>query len=228
MPRPPRFIVPDLPHHVTQRGNYRQQVFFEDSDYLLYLRLLQLYAQKLEVTVQAFCLMPNHAHLVLTPPSEDALPRLLQRLHGEYARIKHVHDEKTGHLWQARYFSSPMEDAYFWNAMVYVEQNPSRAGLVERCWDWRWSSTSAHLCESYDRIVDLTEWNRHYTARTWRERLEHGLRDANLLQRIREATTRGWPLGSEAFLDRLEAELGRPTRPRPPGPKAQKFGSCGV
>jgi putative transposase len=172
--------------------------------------------------------MPNHSHLILTPSTKDALPQLLQRLHGDYARIKHIHFGKTGHLWQARYFSAPMDRSYFWNAMVYVEQNPQRAGLVGRCWDWRWSSASAHLCESDDGLVDLTEWSRHHTPRTWRAHLEIGLRDAELLLRIREATSKGWPLGSEDFLDDLEMDLGRATRPCRSGPKLREIGSYGV
>jgi putative transposase len=101
MPRPLRFVIPGVPHHVTQRGNYRQQTFFTDADYELYLRLLRAHTDRLEVSVQAYCLMPNHVHLILTPPEEDALPKVLQRIHSDYARIVHSHHEKTGHLWLA-------------------------------------------------------------------------------------------------------------------------------
>ena len=224
MPRPPRFVVPGLPHHVTQRGNYRQQVFFDESDYLLYLRLLRLYSQRLDVTIQAFCLMPNHVHLILTPSTQEALPCLLQRLHGDYARVKHIRHERKGHLWQARYYSTPMDEAYFWNAMVYVEQNPQRAGLVEQCGSWRWSSAGAHLRNQNDGLVDISQWRRRHTPATWLEHLAHGVRDAELLGRIREATTKGWPLGSDAFLDSLASDLGRPTRRGQPGPKPKKSG----
>jgi len=191
MPRPLRFVIPGVPHHVTQRGNYRQRVFFRDSDYHLYLRMLRDYSHPLDISVQAYCLMPNHVHLILTPPREGALPRLLQRLHSDYAKIMNIHQDRTGHLWQARYFSAPMDDAHFWNAMLYVEQNPKRAGLVEQCWDWRWSSAGTHLRGAEDGLVDLSEWRRQYTPRLWRQHLELGLRDAELLDRIRESTEKG-------------------------------------
>jgi putative transposase len=221
MPRPSRFVIPGIPHHVTQRGNYKQQTFFTDADYGLYLRLLRVHADRFEVTVQAYCLMPNHAHLILTPPHEDALPGVMQRIHADYARIVHVSQEKTGHLWQARYYSTPMDDAHFWHAMAYVEQNPKRAGLVGRCQDWPWSSAAARLLGTYDGLLDIDAWRRRHTAATWEECLRLGLRDADIQQRIREATGKGWPLGSDRFLAELENQLGRPVRPRPPGRRAQ-------
>src|SRR5258708_4161970 len=76
MPRPLRFVIPDIPHHVTQRGNYRQSTFLEDAKYRLYLRLLREYSRRFQVSVQAYCLMPNHVHLILTPPNGESLPRL--------------------------------------------------------------------------------------------------------------------------------------------------------
>jgi putative transposase len=228
MPRPPRFVVPDIPHHVTQRGNYRQQVFLADADYQLYIGLLREHSRQFNVRIQAYCLMPNHVHLILTPPNETALPRLLQRLQGDYARVMHIHSQRTGHLWQGRYFSIPMDEAHFWNAMLYVEQNPQRACLVQRPWDWLWSSANVHLRGVEDGLVDLAQWRRQYTAQQWKQNLELGLQNAQLLRRIREATAKGWPLGSETFLDRVENQLGRPARPQLPGPKAMEIGGCGV
>ena len=226
MPRPLRFVIPGAPHHVTQRGNYRQRTFFQDSDYQRYILLLREYSQQADVTIQAYCLMPNHVHLVLTPAHQDALARLLQRLHADFARIQHIHQERAGHLWQGRYFSTPMDDAHFWQAMVYVEQNPQRAELVKRCWEWPWSSAVTHLRGTSDGLVDLTEWRLKHTSETWKQCLELGIRDAALLERIREATGKGWPLGSETFLERLAQSLGRPTRPGIPGPKVRtEFGS---
>ena len=140
MPRPPRLVIPDLPHHITQRGNYRQQVFFRGEDRRLYLSLLTESSRHHGVSVLAWCLMPNHVHLIAVPRQSTSLARMLGRLHSEYARALHLRLRRTGHLWQARYCSFPMDDKHFWAAMVYVEQNPSRAGLVEKPWDWQWSS----------------------------------------------------------------------------------------
>ena len=180
---------------------------------------------RLEVTVQAYCLMPNHVHLILTPPSEAALPAMLQRLHSDYARTLHIHRELVGHLWQARYFSVPMDEAHFWQAMVYVEQNPKRAALIDRCQDWRWSSAAARLSGSEEGLLDLAKWRCEHTTASWAEYLDSGLRDAQMQQRIREATGKGWPLGSENFLEGLAEKLGRPVRPGPRGRKARAAGN---
>lgn len=228
MPRPPRFVIPGIPHHVTQRGNYRQTTFFEDRDYLFYLRLLRKYAQRFDVAVQAYCLMPNHVHLIVTPSREDSLPALLQRLHSDYARSVHVHRERVGHLWQSRYYSTPLDEAHFWHAMTYVEQNPERAGLVEKCWHWCWSSAASRLRGSDEGFLDLTEWKRRHSPSSWIECLQLGVRDAELLQRIRENTNTGWPLGSDRFLDGIADRLGRPARPGPPGRKANAAPGIGI
>ena len=221
MPRPVRFVVPGIPHHVTQRGNYRQPTFLQEADYHLYIRLLREYSRHFGVAVQAYCMMPNHVHLILTPQRKESLGRVLQRLHSDYARALHIQHGRVGHLWQARFYSTPMDDAHFWQAMVYVEQNPQRAKLVERCWDWRWSSARAHLGGADDGFLDLAEWRRRHTPESWKQRLELGLRDAELLDRIREATGKGWPLGSEEFLATVTHELGRPAKRGVPGRRAK-------
>ena len=220
MPRPLRFVIPGLPHHVTQRGNYRQSTFPEEQDYLGYLRLLREHAVHFGVSVQAYCLMPNHTHLILVPAKEDALPRMMQRLHADYARYVHLKSGRVGHLWQARYFSAPMDDHHFWQAMVYVERNPQHANLVKDCSDWRWSSATAHLRDADDGLLDLGLWRQQFTGESWKNYLQLGVHDAALLERIQESTRKGWPLGSEDFLDRLQDDLGRSVRPRTAGRKS--------
>jgi putative transposase len=221
MPRPLRFVVPGLPHHVTQRGNYRQNTFSEESDYFAYLRLLREQSIHFGVSVQAYCLMPNHTHLILVPAKEDALPRMMQRLHADYARYVHLKTGRVGHLWQARYFSAPMDDHYFWQAMVYVERNPQHANLVINCWDWRWSSAVAHLHDTEDGLLDLGLFRQQFTGTSWKTYLQLGVHDAALLERIQASTRRGWPMGSEDFLTALESDLGRSVRPHAPGRKSK-------
>ena len=219
MPRPRRFVIPGLPHHLTQRGNYRQQTFFDDADYLLYLLLLSQYSRQLGVTIQAYCLMPNRVHLILTPQHQDSVPQMLQRLHSAFARDLHLHHERAGHLWQGRYYSPPMDDVHFWNAMVYVEQNPQRARLVQRSWDWHCSSAAAHIRGQDDGLLGLSAWHLRYASQAWRQYLKLGLRDADLVKRIRDATGKGWPLGSDSFLEGRQHSLRSPSRPRAPGRK---------
>ena len=215
MPRPPRIVIPGIPHHITQRGNYRQQVFYRDADREFYLRLLADFSRHYGVSIEAYCLMENHVHLVAVPQAVHSLARMMQRLDSEYARWIHFHRNKMGHLWQARFHSVALDIQHFWAVMVYVEQNPSRAGLVEVPWQWRWSSARAHVGEAKEGFLNLLRWRTEHTAETWKRCLELGLREAALEERIREATIRGWPLGSDEFCDRLESELGVKSRPRP-------------
>ena len=216
MPRPPRIVIPGLPHHITQRGNYRQQVFYRDADREIYLRLLADYSRHCGVSLEAYCLMENHVHLVAVPHAADSLARLMQRLNSEYARWIHFHRNKMGHLWQARFHSVALDREHFWATMVYVEQNPSRAGLVELPWQWRWSSARAHVGEEKRGFLDLLRWRAAHSPETWKCCLELGIREAALQDRIRQATLSGWPLGGEEFCRRLETELGVQARPRSP------------
>ena len=157
--------------------------------------------------------------LIATPHDRTALPRLLQRLHSEYARALHLRLRRVGHLWQARYGSAAMDTKHLWSAMVYVEQNPVRAALVTHPEDWRWSSARAHLDNDDHGWLDFVDWRKQFTVDSWKHNLQLGLADATFLERVREATRHGWPLGSDPFLDQLEREHGTPVRRSRPGPK---------
>ena len=140
MPRPPRLVIPGLPHHVTQRGNYQQKVFFRNEDRLLYLDLLAEFLPHYGIALEGYCLMDNHVHLMVIPHSIRGLSRALQRIQSDYARAIHLRLRRIGHLWQARFHSTPLDEKRSWDALLYVERNPVRAGLVEHSGDWRWSS----------------------------------------------------------------------------------------
>ena len=214
MPKCKRIVIPDLPHHICHRGNLGQDVFFLDSDRTLYLGLLREHSKPNGVTIQAYCLMTNHIHVIATPADPDALHRTFERVAGDYAKAIHIRLSRRGHLWQGRFRSAPMDEGYFWAAMVYVEQNPVRAGLVKTADAWSWSSVHAHLENRQDPLLDLTRWHKQYNPTTWRECLSLGLRDACLLGRIRESTRVGRPAASEAFIAELEQQLGQSLRPR--------------
>jgi len=118
-----RAVVPSLPHHITQRGNRRQRTFFSSDDYLLYLALMAEWCEHYRVQIWAYCLMPNHVHLIAVPES-----RINSR------------EGWSGHLWQGRFASYVMDDRYTLAAARYVELNPVRAGLVNRVKNYPWSS----------------------------------------------------------------------------------------
>jgi len=144
MPRVARTVFADLPHHITQRGNRRETVFFNDEDRICYLSWLKEYSDKHNIEILAYCLMTNHVHLVVVPFTEESLQRVLRPLHMRYAqRINREHGW-DGHLWQGRFFSCPLDEIYMWAAVRYVERNPVRAGLVRRAEDYDWSSAAGH------------------------------------------------------------------------------------
>lgn len=214
MPRLARLVIPAIPHHVTQRGNRRQPTFFSDEDYRLYLRLLGEWSRRAGTAVWAWCLMPNHVHLILVPSHEDGLRAALAEAHRRYTRRINAREDWRGHLWQSRFASFPMDEDHLLACARYVELNPVRAGLAARPEHWRWSSARAHLGLGRDGVTDPVPM----AARVpdWRAMLDCGLSESEL-GAIRARERSGVPLGGPAFLARLAAALGREILPRPRG-----------
>jgi len=200
MPRAARLVVPGIPHHVTQRGNRRQLTFFSDGDYALYLKLLRFWCGKTETAIWAWCLMPNHVHLILVPSRADGLGAALAPIHRSYSWTINQREGWRGHLWQSRFASVAMDEAHLHACLRYVELNPVRARLVERPEQWHWSSARAHLGLGDDGVTDLVATGTRIDD--WRTLLESGLgggeRDA-----IRASERSGKPLCGPAFVERL-------------------------
>ncbi|MCU0914657.1 MAG: transposase [Planctomycetes bacterium] len=131
-------------HHITQRGNNRQDVFFVDDDRRVYLQLLQEQAGRYGLEVLAYSLMTNHVHLVAIPQAEDALAKAVGRTHFRYTQYLNRFHGRSGHLWQGRFYSCALEGRHVWTAIKYVELNPMRAKLCRRAWEYVWSSAAAH------------------------------------------------------------------------------------
>lgn len=216
MARMARVVVAGVPHHVTQRGNRRQAVFFSDSDYRTYRALLAEGCRKAGVTVLAYCLMPNHVHLILQPRDEDGLRAALAEAHRRYSREVNFREGWRGYLWQGRFASFPMDEAYLMACARYVELNPVRARLVARARDWRWSSARAHLAGQDDELVKVAPLLDR--VGDWKNFLAEGL-DAVAREAIRASERTGRPLGATAFVRRLEKKLERTFTKRKPGPK---------
>jgi putative transposase len=216
MARLARIVVSGAPHHVTQRGNRRQTVFFGEADYRAYLDLLAEHTRKAGVAVWAWCLMPNHVHLMLTPPDADALRAALADAHRRYSRMVNFREGWRGYLWQGRFASCPMDAAHALAAARYVELNPVRAGMVKKPKAWPWSSARAHLTGKSDGITDIAALG--IAPDQWAAFLDSGL-DEPTLESIRRGERTGRPLGSSDFVQRLEAETGRKLARQKPGPK---------
>ena len=177
MPRTARLVLPEVPHHITQRGNRKQRTFFADSDFRLYLSLLRYWCRKSGTALWAWCLMPNHVHVILVPPCRDGLRAALAPAHRRYSWEINQRQGWRGHLWEGRFASFPMDEAHLHACLRYVELNPVRAGLVERPEQWLWSSARAHLGldGAAGPLPELSE-----RIGDWRAFLEGGLDDSEL------------------------------------------------
>lgn len=145
MARLARIIVPGIPHHVTQRGNRREPIFFEPGDQEVYRDLLAEQTQKARVAIWAYCLMPNHVHLIAVPADVQGLGRAIGEAHRRYTNFINARGRWTGHLFQSRFASVTMDETHLIAAVRYVSLNPVRARLVARAEHWAWSSARAHL-----------------------------------------------------------------------------------
>ena len=218
MPRLARSVCAQVPHHITQRGNRREQVFFTDEDRQAYLGWLKEYAEKHKVDILAYCLMTNHIHLVAVPRTEDGLQQTLKPLHMRYAqRINRTRGWK-GHLWQGRFFSSALDEAYLWAAIRYVERNPVRARMVRKAENYRWSSAAAHCGLMHDDVLTTTSsWRKQFEAiGDWSAWLAQG-DEPQELEVLRRNADKGLPCGSEKFIRKLEKLTGRGLQYRPQG-----------
>jgi putative transposase len=200
MPRKCRIVACGVAHHIVQRGTDRQTVFYTDRDRLVYLQMLAAQAPLSHLRILAFCLMTNHVHLVAVPEEADSLWRCLQRVHGRYAQYLNTRRGRSGHLWQNRFYSCPLDKGHLWIALGYVERNPVRAGLVTHAEQHRWSSARAHLT-GHDEfsLVDLDFWHEAGGADRWRQLLDCPEEEAQRRQ-LRRATFSGNPLGNAEFI----------------------------
>jgi len=209
MPRIPRIVIPDTPHHVTHRGNNRQDIFLSDNERLLYISLLKSNCTKQNVRIFAYCLMSNHVHLVVVPGNENSLSKGIGRAHYEYTQRVNYTRNTTGHIWENRFFSCPLDDSHLWNALVYVERNPVRAGLVQSPLEYPWSSARSHFRGNDDLdLLDLKFWSEFSQGIEWVEILEEE-EPYDRLDSIRKCTQSGFPLGNESFIQSVESRLGR-------------------
>ena len=222
MARLARVVVEGVAHHVTQRGNRRQQTFFGDDDYAAYLDLLAQGCRAAGVEVWGYCLMPNHVHLILTPSDAGGLRAALAEAHRRYSRRVNLREGWRGYLWQGRFASVPMDGAHLLACARYVELNPVRAGLAVRAEDWPWSSARAHLAGQGDGLVKLQPLLDQ--VGDWAGFLDAGLSEADHAA-IRSGERTGRPLGSPEFVAGLERHLGRALARQKPGPKGRAVGA---
>lgn len=217
MARLPRVVVIDVPHHVTQRGNAQQVIFAQDADRVTYLELLRQYSQLYGLSLLGYCLMSNHVHLIVAPRAATALANTFKHTHGRYASYWNARQSSTGHVWQGRFYSCPLDDAHLWEALRYTELNPVRAGLVTTAEQWQWSSAAMHCgFVPPNPALDMQLWQGRWTAAAWHDYLRARESPADLAQ-LRRCTFTGRPLGTPDFVAELERSTLRCLAPRQGG-----------
>ncbi len=197
MARMARIVVKGLAHHIVQRGNRRQAVFFNDEDRRTYLEYLSIFAKTAGVRIWGYCLMDNHVHLIAVPEDENSFARGLAEAHRRYTRRINFREGWRGYLWEGRFKSYPLSEAYLYAAMRYVERNPVRAGIAKNPWDYPWSSARAHVFKQNDIVLDdnymvdsIRDWKAFITV--------DETQAENKLIRLHANT--GRPLGGEQFV----------------------------
>jgi len=219
MARLARIVVPGVPHHIVQRGNRRQDVFFSDADKNLYIDLISKACAKHGVDIWSWCLMSNHVHFIAVPAQDNSLAKCFSDAHVRYTRMINLREKWQGHLWQGRFSSSPLDERYLLAAVRYVERNPVRAKMVRLPWEYEYSSASYHTGEKKIDPLIKNDRTLHDLIDSWRDYLDNKDADDDL-SRIRKEESGGRPIGSESFIKDLEKKLNRsldrgtPGRPR--------------
>jgi putative transposase len=219
MARLARVVIPGLPHHVTQRGNGRQRVFFNNDDYALYHDLLSASCKKARVACWAWVAMPNHVHLILVPHDADGLRSALAPVHRYYAGVIHARRKRTGHFWQGRFGAVVMDETHLAEAFRYVLLNPVRAKLAKKPEQWSWSSARAYLKGVGDGLTETGPMLSRFPD--MRALLMGGV-DEEALDRLRAAESIRRPIGNASFLMRVEKLSGRNLTPQKRGPKPEQ------
>ena len=209
-----RVVAPGFPHHVVQRGNRRQKVFFNNDDYVHYLKLLENYSRKFNLDILAYCLMPNHVHLIASPHQDTSLGQAIGETHRNYTRFINFREKWRGYLWQGRFSSYVLDERYLLSATRYILLNPVKSKLVTNPWDYKWSSTRHHM--NLERSLFLKDNLLKDLVGDWKQFLNTQPKqdDSKLLQ-LHERT--GRPLGDSAFISNLEAVLKINLQKKKPG-----------
>lgn len=224
MARLPRLSLAGLPHHVLQRGHNRLPVFLDDEDRRAYLDALRESAANLKVAVHGYVLLPDHVHLLLTPPGADELGLLMQAIGRRYVAGFNRRHGRAGTLWDGRFRACVVEPASgpLLDALCVLEQNPVRAGLVGRAGDWPWSSAAHHLGQRRDLLITdpMAFWQLGNTPfereMAWKQRLDEPVAPAVLAEHV-QGLVRGFPVGSGTFVASVATHADRPVQPRPRG-----------
>ncbi len=206
MPRQARIVIPNTPHHITQRGNYQQKIFNYKYHYMQYCEWINDYALKYNLNIFAYCLMNNHVHFVVAPMEKADLAEVFKTVHMRYANYINKQKQVKGHLWQGRFYSCVLDDAHLYRAIRYVENNPVREKKVKNAWEYKWSSAPDHAGNRKKAPIKLTNYEA-VKPEEWKSYLKEN--DPEMVNEIRLKTKRGLVIGADKFIKSLEKKLNR-------------------
>jgi len=223
MPRIARVVGVEYPHHITQRGNYRQEIFLDDEDRKKYLTLLFAESNKYRLKILSYCLMTNHVHFIGVPEKMDSMGNVFKYVNMKYSQYFNRKQGEKGHLFHGRFFSSIMDEHYTMACARYIERNPVRAKMVKDPWDWKWSSAGVHCgMEKESELlenrlfeyceIDGKEWKGYISSRE----------DPGEMIMIKGQTIKGRPLAGGDFIKELGKKLKRVLEVRPKGRPVKK------
>src|SRR3989338_1502343 len=219
MPRIARLVVLGMPHHITQRGNRCQRVFFGDRDKKAYLEILKAQCRCFGVTIWSYCLMDNHVHFIAIPENKESLGQAFGQTHRYYTRMINFREGWRGYLWQGRFLSYVMDEAHLYAAVRYIETNPVKAAIVSKAEDYPWSSARARVLKLKDELAsdfflirEITDWSGFLASATSGE-----------TKLFESHLTSSKPIGSEEFIVKLEKLTGRVLRRLKSGPKPKQL-----
>ena len=217
MPRTARASVGGVCYHVINRGNGRARVFQRDGDYEAFVELITAACDRLPMRVPAYCLMPNHFHLVLWPRNDGDLSRWMQWLMTSHVRRHHRQYDSRGHVWQGRFKAFAIQrGAHMLTILRYVERNPLRAGLVERAQDWPWSSLHRRRRSNRNTEPQFLRDSPVERGRNWVATVNRPMTDDELAA-IRVSVNRGTPWGDPKWQRKTATRLGLESTLRPRG-----------
>ncbi len=216
MPRIARAVAAGYPHHVMQRGNNKNKVFFDKKDCLVYLYLLKKYTEKWACPVLAYCLMPDHIHLLVKPQKELTLSKTMQGVTLCYTQYINKKYNKSGRLWESRYYSCIVDkENYLWTAARYIEQNPKRAGIVNIEEAYPYSSAKAHVTGIVDEVLGEEIFGEK--GRSEYVDFLHGHIKGEEINEIRYCTRSDLPFGNKTFAEVIGQSLGMDLIKQPRG-----------
>ena len=216
MPRIARIVGIGHPHHIIQRGNNRQNIFFDQEDKRLYLKWLEKYSLECGCTIHAYCLMSNHVHLLIVPKYNYSLAKTMQKLSLRFTQHINKKYKRTGRLWECRFYSALVDkESYFWSIGRYIERNPIRAKMVSKPAEYKWSSAKANITGKEVGFIKPI-WQDDADREEYITFLNNPDKEEDI-EIIKKSAISGKPIGSKEFLNQMVETLGVTINRRPKG-----------